>query len=155
MNILDADGLELAEGQHNVKFSYQLPSTLPTSFKHKFGSIKYKLQVEVKFPTTSIHSELFIEHPFVIIQPINLNEVVPSLGDPIKIELEKSFNFNLASSDLNMMSIIPQGGYVVGQSIEVFTQVENLGKSKVKYLKISLKKIVDFKRLKILIFQLF
>lgn len=91
----------------------------------------------------------------MIIQPINLNEVVPSLGDPIKIELEKSFNFNLASSDLNMMSIIPQGGYVVGQSIEVFTQVENLGKSKVKYLKISLKKIVDFKRLKILIFQLF
>lgn len=40
-----------------------------------------------------------------------------------------------------MMAVMPQGGYVAGQIIEVLVQVENLGRAKVKYLKITLRKI--------------
>lgn len=81
------------------------------------------------------------ELPFTVICPLNLNRVTPSLASPTKIELEKSFNFKIAPSDLNMMAVIPQGGFVPGQSIEVLVHVENLGRNRVKYLKIALKKI--------------
>jgi hypothetical protein len=135
----DPSGIDLQPGSHAFDFSYQLPFTLPTSFKSKFGSIKYKVQVVINFSSLT-QSELFFELPFVVIHAIDLNDIRPSLNEPIKMELEKSFNFNFAASDLNMMVVIPQGGYVAGQAIEVLVQVENLGRTRVKYVKIKLRK---------------
>lgn len=135
------DGIELPAEQHNFDFTFPLPSALPTSFKSKFGSIKYKMVACLRFLQSS---ELTIELPFVVFQPLDLNLVTPSLAIPQKLELGRSFNFQLASSDLNMMAVIPLGGYVAGQSIEVLVQVENRGKTRVKYLKIYLMKIVIY-----------
>ncbi|XP_070504688.1 arrestin domain-containing protein 2-like [Chironomus tepperi] len=142
-----SDGIELTSSLNNFDFSFELPSSLPTSFKSKYGMIKYKIQVDLKFESLS-KSEMFFELPFIVICPINLNEIAPGLKDPVRQELSKSFNFNIASSDINLVAVIPQGGYVVGQSIEVLIQVENLGKTRVKYLKISLKKVVLLTSLK-------
>lgn len=134
--------VELSESQHNFDFTFPLPASLPTTFKAKFGSIKYKIIANVRFS----NSELTFELPFIVICPLDLNKITPSLATPQKMELERNFNFQIASSDLNMMAVVPQGGFVPGQSIEVLVQIENRGKTKVKYLKISLKKIVIFKR---------
>jgi hypothetical protein len=131
--------LELTQGTHNIDFDFHIPINFPTSYKSKIASIKYKLQVVINFSSLT-NSELFFELPFVVIHAINLNAFFPSLNEPIKVELAKSFNFNFASSDLNMMAVIPQGGYTAGQTIEVLVQVENVGRTRVKYVKIALRK---------------
>ncbi|KAG5666807.1 hypothetical protein PVAND_014817 [Polypedilum vanderplanki] len=139
----DSTAVDLSPGTHNFDFQFQLPENIPTSYKSKFGSIKYKIQVVINFSSLT-KSELFFDLPFIVIHPINLNSIYPSLNEPIKVELAKKFNFNLASSDLNMMVVVPQGGYVAGQAIEVLVQIENLGRTRVKYVKIALRKISKY-----------
>jgi hypothetical protein len=141
-NILD-EGNDFDEGIHNFNFTHQLPVSLPTTFKSKFASIKYKMQVSVNFE----HSELFLERPFIVIHPNDLNSHAASIGEPLNVQLEKSFNFNITSCDLSMNVVIPQKGYCGGQIIEILTQIQNFGRVRVKYVKIRLKKILIITRL--------
>lgn len=145
MKIIESteDGVELTANHHSFDFSFPLPPSLPTTFKSKYGSIKYKIIAVVRFSQTS---ELTFELPFIVVCPLDLNKVTPSIATPQKLELGKNFNFQLASSDLNMMAVLPQGGYVPGQLIEILVQIENKGRTRVKYLKIALKKISIFTR---------
>lgn len=90
-------------------------------------------------------SEMFFELPFIVIHPVNLNSI-ESIKEPIRAELTKSFNFKFAPSNIHLAVVIPRGGYCVGQMIELLIEIENLGRNRVKFLKVVLKKIVVFTR---------
>ncbi|CRK98592.1 CLUMA_CG012462, isoform A [Clunio marinus] len=137
----DSDGkqVELTTGEHNFDASYDLPSNIPTSFWCRNGQIKYKVRIVVD---RSWKMNSNYDFPFTVIQPLNLNSEGLSLRHPIKEEKAKNFMLDFTSEKLYMSASIPFSGYVPGQSINVFLEVNNQSKTHVKEVKISLKKIV-------------
>lgn len=135
----DDKSVEMKSGQHTFKVSYALSSNLPTSFKCKYGSIKYKVCVTISRPWKL---KSCYEFPFTIIRPTNLNSENSSLRTSIKKELSKNFKLDFTSDPLFLSAEIPFSGYVPGQSISVNVNVNNQSGTHVKEVKISLKKIV-------------
>lgn len=129
---------ELTPGLHKYNISYALASSLPTSFKCKNGSIKYKVRINV----IKSWKDLKFDFPFTIIRPLNLNSESPALRNPMKEELSKTFKFDFTPEPLHMSAKIPFTGYVPGQTINVQIQVNNQSKTHVKEVKVSLKQIV-------------
>ena len=66
----DTGQVGLTAGQHKLNISYMLSSYLPTSFRCKNGSIKYKILVTVE---RTWKMDLVFDFPFTVIRPLNLN----------------------------------------------------------------------------------
>lgn len=130
---------ELAADEHIFDIVYELPANLPTSFKCKLGSIKYKL-----FVTVERHrkKKAKFDFPFTVIRPLDLNKEGDFIKNPMKDELTKNFKMDFTSEPLYMSASIPFGGYVPGQTMNVMVEINNQSKTHVKEIKISLKKIV-------------
>jgi hypothetical protein len=134
--------IDLEAGDNKFNLSYSLSENLPTSFKSKNGSIKYKILVLVEKPRKS---DSTFEFPFTVIRPLNLNN--PEyfyVRSSAKEELSKNFKMDFTSEPLYMSAFIPFRGYVPGQTINIKINVNNQSKTHVKEIKISFKKIVVF-----------
>lgn len=130
---------ELNSGLHKFNVSYVLSSNLPTSFKCKFGSIKYKIEVKIDRPWKLKSTFKF---PFTIISPQNLNRAGNHLRNPTKDEVSKYFKMDFTTDPLLVSASIPFSGYVPGQTINIEVDVKNQSMTHVKGVKVSLKKIV-------------
>lgn len=148
---------ELTAGQHKFDVSYALSSHLPTSFKCKNGSIKYKIRITID---RSWKLNSTYEFPFTVIRPLNLNDLEATVRNPMKEELSKNFKWDFTSESLYMSASIPFRAYVPGQvidirinqsvlfnsilfqTIDVKIQVNNQSRTHVKEIKCSLKKII-------------
>lgn len=135
----DENQVELKPGLHKFDVSYALSSHLPTSFKCKYGSIKYKIRIKIDRPWKL---DSTYDFPFQVVRPLNLNTESISLRTPLKDELSKTFKMDFTSEPLYMMAAIPMSGYVAGQTVDVLIQVNNQSKTHVKEIKVYLKKIV-------------
>jgi hypothetical protein len=136
----DGNSSELKSGQHKFKVSYVLSSNLPTSFNCKYGSIKYKVHVTVNRPWRMRST---FEFPFTVINPLNLNREGNFLRNSAKDQISKTFKLDFRSSDPLLMSAsIPFTGYVPGQPINLQIDVNNQSNTRIKDIKVSLKKIV-------------
>lgn len=140
----DGSQFELIAGEHKYSISYALGPELPTSFKCKNGSIKYKLRVTIGRPW-KLNSKF--EFPFIVIRPLNLNNERPMLKHPASQELSKNFKLDFTPEPLFLTASIPFTGYVPGQTINVSVQVNNQSRTNVKEVRISLKKIVSLNTL--------
>jgi Arrestin (or S-antigen), C-terminal domain/Arrestin (or S-antigen), N-terminal domain len=140
MGEAESGTVELTAGQHKMNISYMLASNLPTSFKCRNGSIKYKIQMIVE--RTWKKNPVF-EFPFTVIRPLNLNTEAALLKTPLTEELSKNFTLDFTSEPLFMSASIPFRGYVPGQTIHLEILVNNQSKTRVKEIKVSLKKIVS------------
>lgn len=65
------DGIVLMPGLHDYPFEFQLPSAVPSSFKGKFGYIKYTIRVVIQVPLWM--NKVFKEQ-FTLIKAFNLNQ---------------------------------------------------------------------------------
>ena len=137
---LDEDQVEFSAGEHKFEISYALASTLPTSFKCKNGSIKYKIRVIVD---RSWKPKSRFEFPFTVIRPLNLNDVGPSLRNPLKQEISKDFKMDFTTEPLYISASIPTSGFVPGEVINVDIQVNNQSKTHIKELKVYIKKLIS------------
>lgn len=135
----DENQIELKPGLHKFDVSYALSSHLPTSFKCKNGSIKYKIRINIDRPWKL---DLTYDFPFQVIHPLNLNTESITLRTPSKDELSKNFKMDFTSEPLYMSAAIPFSGYVPGQTVDVLVQVNNQSKTHVKEIKVYLKKII-------------
>lgn len=133
------DQVEITAGEHKFDISYALPSNLPTSFKSKNGSIKYKILVIVD---RSKKANSKFEFPFTVIRPLNLNDAGSFLRNPLKVELFKNFKMDFSAEPLYLSASIPFYGYVPGQVIHVDVEVNNQSKTHVKEVTASLKKLI-------------
>lgn len=135
----DENQIELKPGLHKFDVSYALSSHLPTSFKCKNGSIKYKIRINIDRPWKL---DITYDFPFQVISPLNLNSESITLRNPSKDELSKNFKMDFTSEPLYMSAAIPFSGYVPGQTVDVLVQVNNQSKTHVKEIKVYLKKII-------------
>lgn len=132
--------IELTAGEHKFDVAYLLSSNLPTSFKCKNGAIKYKIEIIVE---RSWKKNSQFDFPFTVISPLNLNDNGGFSRNPMKEELTKNFKLDFTSEPLYLSASIPFCGYVPGQTIDISIQVNNQSRTRVKEIKVSLKKIIS------------
>lgn len=83
-------------------------------------------------------------YPFNVMRVVDLNAFDPPLSRPILKVTSKEFSIDFTSKALYMTAMIPQSGFVPNQVIDIRIQVDNRSIIYVKYVKISLKKIIAF-----------
>lgn len=75
---------------------------------------------------------------------VDLNAFDPPLTRPLLRVTSKEFVIDFTSKALYMTAMIPQQGFVPNQIIDIRTQIDNRSIVYVKYVKISLKKVIAF-----------
>ena len=133
--------IELTPGLHKFNFSCQLPPQLPTSFESKYGNIRYQIQVEVERPWKF---DIKFSFGFTVIKIFDLNFDRPTLRNPLKSELAKTFFLGFSSKALHVSAEIPISGFVAGQSVPVKININNESSVDVEEIKVSLKKYVHY-----------
>jgi hypothetical protein len=134
-------GQLLKDDQHSFPFNFPLPDSLPPSFRSLQGTVKYKILITIKrFGKSDLH----FEYPFVIAQMVNLN-LVANVDRPLLKVTTKEFAIDFTSKAIYMTAMLPQTGYVHNQIIDIRVEIDNRTIIYVKYVKISLKKIITLK----------
>lgn len=128
------------KGRHCLVFNFPLPSSLPATFISSNGCVKYKMLICVK---RFAKSDMNFEFPFIVTQIVNLNEI-PNIERPLLRLTSKEFTLDFTSKCLYMTAVISQQGFTPNQIIDVKTTIDNRSMVFVKFVKISLKKIVEF-----------
>jgi len=113
----------LDKGAHSYNFQFLLPKTLPTSFEHPNGRIRYRIKVEIEFPMST--TDVFFK-PFSILNLVDLNGIT-SLKNPCSAKIYKPIKSCFCNSNGNVYLTFNtlQGGFVPGQSILFSLLIQN------------------------------
>ncbi|XP_078052121.1 arrestin domain-containing protein 17-like [Augochlora pura] len=127
--------IRLSEGYHEYQFKFQLPSTIPSSFEHSHGYVRYTVKATIDRPWKFDH---VCKVAFTVVSILDLNlHRDRCLG--IHDEIQKNFFcccFNQGSMNISVR--VPSSGYVPGQTINALVNFTSTT-SKVRTTKISLK----------------
>lgn len=133
-------GQKFPKGNHSFNFVFPLPEHLPSTFKALEGIVKYQMEITVK---RFGKSDCNYVYPFNIMRVVDLN-TFEDLSRPLLKVTSKEFSIDFTSKALYMTAMIPQQGFIPNQLIDVRTQIDNRSIVYVKYVKISLKKVIGF-----------
>ena len=133
----------LEVGEYSYPFQVVLPSSLPTSFEHEYGHIRYSIRATIDIPCAIDKHTLMA---FTVISPYNLNLLEPTIRQPYgvsgskvfcclcctsqpvtaKFEVLKGSNFLKSTFKINIILVLKilffqqKGGFVPGELIVVF-----------------------------------
>ncbi|KAJ6636531.1 Arrestin domain-containing protein 3 [Pseudolycoriella hygida] len=103
-----------------------LPPALPTSVEGKIGYIRYSVVVHIERPLWS--DQRFQEY-FTVLKTLNLNNDfmlrLPLIREERKTYFKCCLLWCCTTGPLVITACIPVGGYVPGQSIELFLRINN------------------------------
>jgi hypothetical protein len=113
----------LDKGAHSYNFQFLLPSTLPTSFEHPNGRIRYRIKVEIEFPMGAM--KVLIK-PFSILNLVDLNGIA-SLRNPCSAKIYKPLKscFCKRNGNIYLTFNTLRGGFVPGESILFSLLIQN------------------------------
>ncbi|XP_053551851.1 arrestin domain-containing protein 1 [Bombina bombina] len=118
-----ADKGILQPGDHSFPFQFILPTSAPTSFEGPFGKVIHQLRAVIE--TRRLSKDYKSNLPFYILRPLDLNEI-PEIEQLSCASATKKFSYKLVKSGQVMLSVTSDlRGYVVGQAIQIHTEVEN------------------------------
>ncbi|XP_017766321.1 PREDICTED: arrestin domain-containing protein 3-like isoform X1 [Eufriesea mexicana] len=135
--------VRITSGYHEYPFTFQLPHSIPSSFEHYYGHIRYTVKAMMDRPWKFNHE---CKTAFTVISPLDLNEYrARCLG--IQDEVVENFcclcviNQGSIRAEITM----PFTGYVPGQSINTILDYKN-SSSSVEISKVTTKlaKKIDF-----------
>ncbi|XP_063745861.1 LOW QUALITY PROTEIN: arrestin domain-containing protein 3b [Eleginops maclovinus] len=112
----------LHAGLHEFAFSFNLPQmALATSFEGKHGSVRYWVKAELHRPWLL---PVKVKKEFIVFEHIDIN--TPLLLAPQAGSKEKTLCcWFCASGPISLSAKIERKGYTPGESIQIFTEVEN------------------------------
>ncbi|NP_001086818.1 arrestin domain containing 1 S homeolog [Xenopus laevis] len=118
-----ADKGILPPGEHTFPFQFLLPVSSPTSFEGPFGKVMN--QVRAVIETKRLSKDYKSTRPFYILRPLDLNEI-PEIEQQNCSSAAKKFNYLLVKSGQVLLTASSDlRGYVVGQAIQIHTELEN------------------------------
>ncbi|CAD1470839.1 unnamed protein product, partial [Heterotrigona itama] len=122
-NIIADSRVKLPRGHNQYPFSFQLPYTIPSSFEHKNGYIRYTIKAVIDRPWKFNHE---CKAAFTVISNLDLNvHREKCLG--VNDETRKNFCYLCCfkKGTMNLQISIPFSGYVAGQMINVTVDYVN------------------------------
>ncbi|XP_050782343.1 arrestin domain-containing protein 1 isoform X2 [Gopherus flavomarginatus] len=118
-----ADKGVLTAGEHSFPFQFLLPASAPTSFEGPFGKVVH--QVKAVIDTPRFAKDHKCNKVFYILCPLNLNDI-PDIEQPNTTSVTKKFNYKLVKSgNIILTATSDLKGYIVGQAIQLRTDIEN------------------------------
>ncbi|XP_043094106.1 arrestin domain-containing protein 1a [Puntigrus tetrazona] len=118
-----ADKGTLKDGEHTFPFKFLLPAAAPTSFEGPYGRIIYRVRAFIDTPRFA--KDYKIEKPFSMKNTVNLNEI-PGIQDPSSSSVTKNFSYMLVKNGTVVLKAkSDMRGYIAGQIIKVFAEIEN------------------------------
>ncbi|KAG8447465.1 hypothetical protein GDO86_014816 [Hymenochirus boettgeri] len=101
-----------------------LPSvSTPTSFEGPFGKVTHQLRAVIE--TKRLSKDHKATKPFYILRPLDLNEI-PEIEQLSCASASKKFSYLLVKSGQVFLNAnTDHRGYVVGQAVQIHTEVEN------------------------------
>ncbi|KAK2535490.1 Arrdc1 [Columba guinea] len=118
-----ADKGVLPAGEHSFPFQFLLPASAPTSFEGPFGKVLHQVKAVIDTPRFS--KDYKCNKIFYILCPLNLNDI-PDIEQPNTMSVTKKFNYKLVKSgNIILTATSDLKGYIVGQVIQLRTDIEN------------------------------
>ncbi|XP_059825304.1 arrestin domain-containing protein 3-like isoform X1 [Hypanus sabinus] len=120
----------LTSGRHEYPFSLVLPHTppLPSTFKGTYGHVSYWMTAKLHRPW-KLRTK--IKEPFTVFNRIDVSAPGPLL-EPLSVMDEKTICCCCCASGPVMLNAkIDRRGYVPGETIQVFAEIENHSSRKV------------------------
>ncbi|NWZ82476.1 ARRD1 protein, partial [Anthoscopus minutus] len=113
----------LTAGEHNFPFQFLLPASAPTSFEGPFGKVLHQVKAVIDTPRFS--KDYKCNKIFYVLCPLNLNDI-PDIEQPNTMSITKKFNYKLVKSgNIILTATSDLKGYIVGQAIQLRTDIEN------------------------------
>ncbi|KAJ7396498.1 Arrestin domain-containing protein 1 [Pitangus sulphuratus] len=113
----------LTPGEHNFPFQFLLPASAPTSFEGPFGKVLHQVKAVIDTPRFS--KDYKCNKIFYVLCPLNLNDI-PDIEQPNTMSITKKFNYKLVKSgNIILTATSDLRGYIVGQAIQLRTDIEN------------------------------
>ncbi|KFO07888.1 Arrestin domain-containing protein 1, partial [Balearica regulorum gibbericeps] len=113
----------LTAGEHNFPFQFLLPASAPTSFEGPFGKVLHQVKAVIDTPRFS--KDYKCNKIFYVLCPLNLNDI-PEIEQPNTMSITKKFNYKLVKSgNIILTATSDLKGYIVGQAIQLRTDIEN------------------------------
>ncbi|EOA95688.1 Arrestin domain-containing protein 1, partial [Anas platyrhynchos] len=118
-----ADKGVLSAGEHNFPFQFLLPASAPTSFEGPFGKVLHQVKAVIDTPRFS--KDYKCNKIFYVLCPLNLNDI-PDIEQPNTMSVTKKFSYKLVKSgNVILTATSDLKGYIVGQVIQLRTDIEN------------------------------
>ncbi|KRT84812.1 hypothetical protein AMK59_693 [Oryctes borbonicus] len=132
---------DLPEGDHDYKFQYDLPTRLPSTFKGRYGSVKYTVKAVLDIPFGFDDEE---ETVLDITSPVNSRDL-PYLEKPDHRKAHKNLCcFGCHTGAINLEMHLEKTGYAYGEGIPIKLDLENGSSSKITEVKCKLKEIITY-----------
>lgn len=119
----------LQEGIHEYPFSLVLPQMppLPSSFKGTYGHVSYWMTAKLHRP---LKLRIKTKEPFTVFNQVDINS--PRLLEPHTAANEKTICcWCCASGPISVKAEVERMGFVAGESIKIFVEIENHSSRKV------------------------
>lgn len=130
--------MTLDSGEHVYNFAQKIEKDTPSSFKGKYGEIKFYVKVTV---VRSWKFDQNFQIEFNVIKPIDLN-LNEASKNRHRTEVDKKFGILCCiSNPITMVVIIPHIGYVCGQKIPVKLEIDNTSDIKINHFIAKMKKV--------------
>ncbi|XP_061459948.1 arrestin domain-containing protein 1 isoform X2 [Rhineura floridana] len=117
-----ADKGLLTAGEHTFPFQFLLPASVPTSFEGPFGKVLHQVKAVIEMSRFSKDHKC--NKIFYVLCPLNLNDI-PEI-EPNTTSITKKFSYKLVKTgNMVLTATTDLKGYVVGQVIQLRTDIEN------------------------------
>ncbi|KAI2664708.1 Arrestin domain-containing protein 1 [Labeo rohita] len=137
-----ADKGTLKEGEHSFPFKFLLPAAAPTSFEGPYGRIIYRVRAFIDTPRFA--KDYKIEKLFSMNNTVNLNEI-PGIQEPNSSSITKNFSYMLVKNGTVVLKAkSDMRGYIAGQIIKVFAEIENKSEKSTGHVVASLMQKVTY-----------
>ena len=136
-------GVEIFPGCQVYPFSFQLPASIPPTYKGRWGSVEYVVTATVDIPWGI---NIVQQKEIKVKLPYNLNtQSNRHCASPCVIEKRKLFCCWCCTSDpFNITVTVPVTGYIPGQSIPLTIECENRSDVDIEKIDIRLVRNVEF-----------
>ncbi|XP_013787968.1 arrestin domain-containing protein 17-like [Limulus polyphemus] len=132
----------LPPGVQSFPFKLGLPLGLPSTFLGKHGWVQYYCKVALKESSGVVHKN---QQVFIVMNPIDLNLEPSLLMQPFHCEIEDTLGLSCFSSGPVTCRVrLDRGGYVPGESISIFANIENNSKVTIRKTKAVLTETIQY-----------
>ncbi|XP_063830159.1 arrestin domain-containing protein 2-like [Ostrinia nubilalis] len=120
---------QLPPGPHSFPIQFQIPPTVPSSFKGERGQVDYEIRATMEYP---IQKKDELVKLFTVVVPTDLNKEDPEIAKPQTLSFEEVFSCSCSPRPLTINVGLPVAGFCPGQVIPVTVNVKNKANRKVK-----------------------
>ncbi|GJQ81948.1 hypothetical protein Trydic_g20414 [Trypoxylus dichotomus] len=138
----DYETITLPPGTHVYPFSMALPSTVPSSFEGKYGTIRYIAKFAIERPWKWNQET---KTAFTVISPYDLTRF-PNLLSPAKVQADKYFCCCCCKSGpLTGILMVAKTGYVSGERISFIVEIDNASSTTVSEVTVKFQQYTRFR----------